>query len=62
MTKRKSAKATTFQYETIYLNKVLNPNLRFKSLYSQNLFEEHKVIVDNFLSLKPQNFPNQNLE
>ena len=44
------------------LNKVLNPNLRFNSLYSQNLFEEYKVIEDNFLSLKPQSFPNQNLE
>ena len=36
--------------------------MRFNSLYSQNLFEEHKVIVDNFWSLKPQGFPNQNLE
>ena len=26
------------------LNKVLNPNLRFNSLYSQNLFEEHKLL------------------
>ena len=41
---------------------MLNPNLRFNSLYSQNLFEEHKVIVDNFWSLKPQSFPNQNLD
>ena len=42
---------------------MLNPNLRFNSLYSQNLFEEHnKVIVDNFWSLKPQSFSNQNLE
>ena len=41
---------------------MLNPNLRFNSLYSQNLFEEHKVIIDNFWSLKPQSFPNQNLE
>ena len=31
-------------------------------MYSQNLFEEHKVIVDNLWSLKPQNFQNQNLE
>ena len=46
----------------ICLNEVLNPNLRFNSLYSQNLFEEYKVIEDNFLSLKPQSFPNQNLE
>ena len=45
------------------MNEVLNPNLRSNSLYSQNLFEEHnKVIVDNFWSLKPQSFPNQNLE
>ena len=35
--------------------------MRFNSLFSQNLFEEHKVIVDNFWSLKPS-FPNQNLE
>ena len=41
---------------------MLNPNLRFDFLYSQNLFEEHKVIIDNFLFLKPQSFPNQNLE
>ena len=46
----------------ICLNEVLNPNLRFNSLYSQNLFEEHKVVIDNFWSLKPQIFPNQNLE
>ena len=44
------------------MNKGLNPNLRFNSLYSQNLFEEHKVIVDDFWSLKPQSFLNQNLE
>ena len=50
------------QYGTICLNEVLNPNLRFNSLFSQNLFEEHKLIVDNFWSLKPQSFPNQNLE
>ena len=31
-------------------------------MYSQNLFEEHKVLVDNLWSLKPQNFQNQNLE
>ena len=36
--------------------------MRFNSLFSQNLSEEHKVIVDNFWSLKPQSFPNQNLE
>ena len=40
----------------------MNPNLRFNYLFSQNLFEEHKVIVDNFWSPKPQSFPNQNLE
>ena len=62
MTKRKPTKARTFQFGTICLNEVLNPNLRFNSLYSQNLFEEHKVIIDNFWSLKPQSFPNQNLE
>ena len=62
MTKRKPTKARTFQYGTICLNEVLNPNLRFNSLFSQNLSEEHKVIVDNFWSLKPQSFPNQNLE
>ena len=38
------------------------PNLIFNSLFSQNLFEEHKVIIDNFLSLRPQSFLNQNLE
>ena len=31
-------------------------------MYSQNLFEEHKVIVDYLFFLKPQNFQNQNLE
>ena len=41
---------------------MLNPNFWFNSLYSQNLFEEHKVIIDNFLSLRPQSFLNQNLE
>ena len=62
MAQRNPTKARTFQFETICLNKVLNPNLRFNSLYSQNLFEEHKVIVDNLWSLKSQNFPSQNLE
>ena len=62
MAQRKPTKARTFQYGTICLNEVLNPNLRFNSLFSQNLFEVHKVIVDNFWSLKPQSFPNQNLE
>ena len=38
------------------------PNLIFNSLFSQNFFEEHKVIIDNFLSLWPQSFLNQNLE
>ena len=60
--KRKPTKARTFQFGTICLNEALNPNLRFNSLYSQNIFEEHKVIVDNFWSLKQQSFPNQNLE
>ena len=62
MAQRKPTKFRTFQYGTICLNEVLNPNLRFNSLFSQNLFEEYKVIVDNFWSLKPQSFPNQNLE
>ena len=62
MAQRINSKAKTFQFETISLNEVLNPNLQFQSLYSQNLFKEHKVIVDNLWSLKPQNFPNQNLE
>ena len=53
MTQRKPTKARTFQYGTICLNEVLNPNLRFNSLFSQKLFKEHKVIVDNFWSLKP---------
>ena len=48
MAQRKPTGAKTFQYGTICLNKVLNLNLRFNSLYSQNPFEEHKVIVDNF--------------
>ena len=52
----------TFQFGTITLNEVLNPNLQFQPLYSQNHFEEHKIIVDNLWCLKPQNFPNQNLE
>ena len=59
---RRNSKAKTFQFGTISLNEVLNSNLQFKSLYSQNLFEEDKVIVDNLWSLKPQNFQNQNLE
>ena len=62
MTQRKPTKARTFQFGTICLNEVLNPNLRFNSLFSQKLFKEHKVIVDNFWSPKPQSFPNQNLE
>ena len=52
MAQRKPTKARTFQYGTICLNEVLNPNLRFNSLFSQNLFEEQKVIVDKFWSLK----------
>ena len=59
---RRNSKAKTFQFGTVSLNEVLNPNLQFQSLYYQNIFEEHKVIVDNLWSLKPQNFPNQNLE
>ena len=62
MTQRRISKAKTFQIRTVTLNEVLNQNLQFKSLYSQNFFEEHKVIVDNLWSLKPQNFHNQNLE
>ena len=62
MAQRRNSKAKTFQFGTISLSGVLNPNLQFQSLYSQNIFEEHKVIVDNLWSLKPQNFQNQNLE
>ena len=62
MAQRRNSKAKTFRFGTVSLNEVLNPNLQFQSLYSQNLFEEHKVIVDNLWSLKPQNFQNQNLE
>ena len=62
MAQRRNSKVKTFQFGTVILNEVLNPNLQFQSVYSQNLFEEHKVIVDNLWSLKPQNFPNQNLE
>ena len=62
MAQKRISKAKTFQFGTITLNEVLNLNLQFQSLYSQNLFEEHKIIVDNLWSLKPQNFPSQNLE
>ena len=62
MAQMRNSKAKTFQFETVSLNEVLNLNLQFQSLYSQNLFEEHKVIVDKLWSLKPQNFQNQNLE
>ena len=62
MVQRRNSKAKTFQFGTVSVNEVLNQNLQFQSLYSQNLFEEHKVIVDNLSSLKPQNFRNQNLE
>ena len=62
MAQRRNSKEKTFQFGTVSLNKVLNSNLQFQSLYSQNLFEEHKVIVDNLWSLKPQNFQNPNLE
>ena len=41
MAQRKPTKARTFQYGTICLNEVLNPNMRFNSLFSQNLFEEY---------------------
>ena len=62
MTQMKISEARTFKYGILTLNEVLNPNLQFQSLYSQNLFEEHKIIMDNLWSLKPQNFHNQNLE
>ena len=62
MAQRRFSKAKTFQSGTISLNEVLNPNLKFQSLYSQNLFDENKTIVDNLWSLKPHNFYNQNLE
>ena len=62
MSQRRISKARTFQFGTMTLNEVLNSNLQFQFVYSQNLFEEHKIIVDNLWSLKPQNFPNQNLE
>ena len=61
MAQRRNLEAETFQFGTVSLNEVLNPNLQFQSLYSHDLFEEHKVIVDNLWSLKPQNFQNQNL-
>ena len=48
------SKEKTFQFGTVTLNEVLNPNFQFRSLYSQNLFEEHKLIVDNLWSLKHQ--------
>ena len=62
MTQRRISKEKTFKFGTITLNEVLNSNLKFQPLYSQNLFEEHKIIVNNLYSLKPQNFHNQNLE
>ena len=62
MTQMRISEARTFKYGILTLNEVLNPNLQFQSLYSQNLFEEHKIIMDNLWSLKPQNFHNQNLE
>ena len=62
MAQRRNSKAKTFQFGTVSLNEVLNPDLQFQFLYSQNLFEEHKVIVDNHWYLQPQNFQNQNLE
>ena len=62
MTQRRISKTKTFQFGTVTLNEVLNPNLQFQSLCSQNLFEKHKVIVDKLWSLKHQNFHNQNIE
>ena len=62
MAQRRISKEKTFQFGTVNLNEVLNPNLQLQSLYSQNHFEEHKVIEDNLWSLKPQKFHNQNLE
>ena len=62
MAQRRISKIRTFQFGTVTLNEVLNPNLQFQFMYSQNFFEEHKIIVDNLWSLKLQNFPNQNLE
>ena len=62
MAQMRISKAKTFQFGIVTLNEVLNPNFQFQSLYSQNFFEEHKIIVDNLWYLKPQNFPNQNLE
>ena len=41
MAQRKPTKVRTFQFGTICLNEVLNQNLRFNSLFSQNLFEEY---------------------
>ena len=54
MTQRRNSKAKTFQFLTIGLNEVLNPNLQFQSLYSQNLFKEHKVIIDNLVFKNPK--------
>ena len=62
MAQMRISKAKTFQFGIVTLNEVLNPNFQFQSLYSQNFFEEHKIIVDNLRYFKPQNFPNQNLE
>ena len=62
MAQRRISKARSFKFGTVTLNEVLNPNLQFQFMYSQNLFEEHKIIVDNLWSLIPQNFTNQNLE
>lgn len=59
MTQSKPTKSKTFHYETISLNKGLNPNLKFNFLYSQKLFKEYKVIVYSFCSLKSENFLNQ---
>ena len=56
MAQRKPTKDRTFQFGTICLNGVLNPNLRFNSPYSQNPFEEYKVIGDNFFVFKTTEF------
>ena len=62
MTQRRISNVRTFQFGVVTLNEILNPNLQFQFVYSQNLFEDHKIIVDNLWSFKFQNFPNQNLE
>ena len=46
MAQRRNSKEKTFQFRTVSLNEVLNPNLQFQSLYSQNLFEECFIILN----------------